>query len=127
MRILITGASGLLGTKLSEIALNRNYEVYSAYNKHKAIHGRPIQLDVSNRDTIERVFRKVKPEMVVHAAALTNVDKCEVEKELAWRTNVEGTANIARLCRKHDAFLVYVSTDYYVFDGKNGMYKEADV
>ncbi|RLE47948.1 MAG: dTDP-4-dehydrorhamnose reductase [Candidatus Methanomethylicota archaeon] len=125
MRILITGASGLLGTKLCEIALSRNYEVYSAYNTHEPLYGRPIRLDVSNDDAVEKAFRKIRPEAVVHAAALTHVDKCELEKELAWKINVEGTGNIARLCRRHGAFLVYVSTDY-VFDGETGMYKETD-
>ena len=125
MRMLITGASGLLGTKLCKIALSSNHEVYSAYNTHKPLYGKPIQLDISNKDAVEKAFRKIRPEAVVHAAALTNVDKCELEKELAWKINVEGTENIAKLCKKHDAFLVYISTDY-VFDGKNGMYKETD-
>lgn len=60
-----------------------------------------------------------------YKAALTNVDKCELEKELVWKINVERTANIARSSRKYDAFLVYVSTDS-VFDGETGMYKETD-
>jgi len=125
MRILITGASGLLGTKVCEISLSRNYEVYSAYNAHKPLYGNPIRFDVSNNDVVEKAFRKIRPEAVVHAAALTNVDKCELEKELAWKINVEGTENIAKLCKKHDAFLVYISTDY-VFNGESGMYKETD-
>jgi len=77
MKILVTGASGLLGTKLCEIAINKKHEVYSAYNKHKPLYGKPIQFDVSDRNAVEKAFRKIKPEAVVHAAALTNVDKCE--------------------------------------------------
>ena len=125
MRMLVTGASGLLGTKLSEMALSQDHEVYSAYNTHRPLYGNPIQLDVSDKDAVEKAFRKIRPEVIVHAAALTNVDKCELERELAWRINVEGTENIARLCRRYDAFLVYVSTDY-VFDGEAGMYRETD-
>jgi len=125
MKILVTGASGLLGTKLCEIAINKKHEVYSAYNKHKPLYGKPIQFDVSDRNAVEKAFRKIKPEAVVHAAALTNVDKCEMEKELAWKINVEGTRNIAKLCKKYGSFLVYISTDY-VFNGERGMYKETD-
>lgn len=125
MRLLATGASGLLGSKLCELAIKKNYEVYSAYSQHKPLYGVPIQVDVSNRGVVEKIFEKVNPEVVVHAAALTNVDKCESKKELAWRINVQGTENIAASCKKHRAFLVYISTDY-VFDGEKGMYKEDD-
>jgi dTDP-4-dehydrorhamnose reductase len=125
VRLLVTGASGLLGSNLCELAIRKNHEVYSAYSQHKPLQGAPIQFDVSDKDAVEEIFRKVNPEAVVHAAALTNVDKCESEKELAWKTNVEGTENIAELCEKHRAFLVYISTDY-VFDGEKGRYKEND-
>ncbi len=125
MKILVTGASGLLGTKLCELATNRKHEVYSAYNKNKPLYGKPLKFNVSDKNAVIKVFQTIKPEAVVHAAALTNVDKCETEKRLAWKINVEGTENIAKLCKKHDAFLIYVSTDY-VFDGEKGMYKETD-
>jgi dTDP-4-dehydrorhamnose reductase len=125
LKILITGASGLLGTKLCEIATKKNHEVYSAYNKNKPPYGRPIKFDISDKNAAVKVFQTIKPETIVHAAALTNVDKCEAEKRLAWKINVEGTENIAKLCKKHDVFLIYVSTDY-VFDGEKGMYKETD-
>jgi len=125
VRLLVTGASGLLGSKLCELATIKNYEVYSAYSQHEPLYGLRIQVDVSNRGDVEKIFEKVNPEAVVHAAALTNVDRCESEKELAWKINVEGTINIVESCKKHRAFLVYISTDY-VFDGEKGMYKEDD-
>ena len=123
MRILVTGASGLLGSKLCKLAVRKNYEIYSAYSQHKPLCGAPVQFDISDKDAVEKIFKKVKPEAVVHTAALTNVDKCELEKERAWKINVEGTENIAESCEKFHAFLVYTSTDY-VFDGEKGMYKE---
>lgn len=125
MRLLVTGASGLLGSKLCELALRNEHEVYSAYSKHEPLIGLPIQLDISNENDVKRAFKQTKPQAVVHAAALTDVDKCELEKELAWKTNVEGTRNIAELCARDKAFLVYISTDY-VFDGEKGMFKETD-
>jgi len=125
MKLLVTGASGLLGSKLCELAVGRKHEVYSAYSQHKPLHGIAIPLNVSDGTSVESTFGRIKPGAVVHAAALTEVDKCESERELAWKINVEGTENIAKLCKKHRAFLVYVSTDY-VFDGEKGMYKETD-
>ena len=62
---------------------------------------------------------------MIHAGAISNVDLCEENKELAWKINVEGTKQIAELSREHKAFLIYVSTDY-VFSGKKGMYIETD-
>ena len=125
MKLLITGASGLLGTKLCEIALRKNHEVYSAYSQHRPLYGAPVKLDILDLKAEQQILDKIKPQGVVHAAALTDVDKCETEKELAWKTNVEATTNLVRLCKEHDAYLVYVSTDY-VFDGEKGTYKEMD-
>jgi len=125
VKLLITGASGLLGTKLCEIALRKNHEVYSAYSQHRPLYGTPVKLDILDLKAEQQILDKIKPQGVVHAAALTDVDKCETEKELAWKTNVEATTNLVRLCKEHDAYLVYVSTDY-VFNGEKGTYKEMD-
>jgi dTDP-4-dehydrorhamnose reductase len=125
LKLLITGASGLLGSKLCELAIRKKHEVYSAYNQHEPLHGKPVQFDVSDKNAVQRIFQKINPEAVVHAAALTNVDKCETQKELARKINLEGTENIAESCKEHQAFLIHISTDY-VFDGEKGMYKETD-
>lgn len=125
MKLLITGASGLYGSKLAEVATARKYQVYSGYSRDQPAYGAPIQFDVSDKNRVEEVFRKVTPEVVVHAAALTDVDKCEINKELAWKINVEGARNIAEAVKTNNAFLVYISTDY-VFNGETGQYMETD-
>jgi len=125
LKLLITGASGLYGSKLAEIATARNYQVYSGYSRDQPAYGAPIQFDVSDKNRVEEVFKKVNPEVVVHAAALTDVDKCEINKELAWKINVEGTRNIAEAVKTNNAFLAYISTDY-VFNGETGQYMETD-
>lgn len=125
VKLLVTGASGLLGTKLCEVATRKSWEVHSAYVQHKPSYGTPARFDISDRKAGEDLFRHVKPEVVVHSAAMTDVDRCESEKALAWRINFEGTLNIVENCRRHGAFLIYVSTDY-VFDGEKGEYKESD-
>lgn len=125
MRLLVTGASGLLGTPLCELAAKRNYQLYATYSQHPPLHGSPLKLDLTNAQAIVEAIEKTEPEAIVHAAALTDVDKCEKEKDLASRINTEATATIAKLCSEHGTFLLYVSTDY-VFNGKKGMYKETD-
>ena len=125
LNILITGASGLLGSKLTEILIKNGYKVYAGYNVHKPLFGIPIKFDVSNGKEVEKAFRNIGPRIVIHAAALTNVDMCEVNRDLAWRINVEGTENIVKLSREYNVFLIYVSTDY-VFRGDRGLYSEED-
>lgn len=125
MSFLITGGSGLLGSKVAEKAILDGYEVYSGFNQHKARAGVPVKLDICTQKVMRKVFNEIKPKIVVHSAAITNVDKCEKDKALAWKVNVEGTKRIVELSREHRAFLIYVSTDY-VFSGKEGMYRETD-
>lgn len=125
MKLLITGASGLLGTGLCKIALRKNHAVYSAYGQHKPLYGTPVKLDILDPKAERQILKIIKPDAVVHAAAMTDVDKCELEKDLAWKTNAEATTNLTRLCKESGSFLAYVSTDY-VFDGEKGMYKETD-
>jgi dTDP-4-dehydrorhamnose reductase len=125
LKLLITGASGLYGSKLAELATARNYAVYSGYSRDQPAYGTPVQFDVSDKSRVEDVFKKVNPDVVVHAAALTDVDKCEMNRELAWKVNVEGTRNISEAVKTRQAFLLCISTDY-VFNGEKGNYKETD-
>jgi len=125
LRLLITGASGLLGSELSKMALQEGYDVYSAYFKHKKTHGKPVKLDIRKLRSVERTFKEIKPDVTIHAAALTEVDRCEREKEFAWDVNAHGTMNIVKQTKESRILLVYVSTDY-VFSGERGLYAETD-
>ena len=125
MRFLVTGGSGLLGSKITYILEKRGHKVFSGHNKHKAKYGTPIKFDITDREEVKKAFELSKPEAVIHAAALTDVDKCEKDREYAWEVNVEGTENIVELSQANNAFLVYVSSDY-VFSGEKGLYTETD-
>ncbi len=126
MKLLITGASGLFGSKLVKTASAQGIAVYSGYVTDVPVCGVPVLFDVSNKEQVEQAFEFAKPDVVVHAASLTDVDKCELNREFAWKINVDGAKNIAESAAKHGTFLVYVSTDY-VFSGKKGCYKETDL
>ena len=126
MKLLVTGASGLYGSKFAQLAVGLRHEVYSLHSQHPAPFGVPVQVDVSDKAKVEAEFRRICPEVVVHAASMTDVDKCELNRELAWKINVEGTENVAQAAKACGAFLVYISTDY-VFDGEKGCYAETDL
>lgn len=84
-----------------------------------------VGLDVGNSNEVEKVILRVEPDAVIHAAALTNVDECETNKEKAYIVNFLGSLNIAKSCRMVGCYVIYVSTDY-IFDGSKGLYKEKD-
>ncbi len=125
MKLLITGASGLYGSKLAKLALVKGIEVYSSDIQSLSVYGNFVKLDISGKQQVEEAFKTIKPDVVVHAATLTDVDKCETNKELAWKVNVEGTKNIVEAAQNAGSFLIYISTDY-VFSGEKGNYKETD-
>jgi dTDP-4-dehydrorhamnose reductase len=125
LKLLITGASGLYGSKLAELAVARNFEVYSCDVQELPVCGNFVKFDVSNKELVNETFKRVNPDVVVHAATLTDVDKCELNKELAWKINVEGTKNILEAAKSAGSFLIYISTDY-VFNGEKGNYNESD-
>jgi dTDP-4-dehydrorhamnose reductase len=125
LKLLITGASGLYGSKLAQLALSKNYEVYSSDIQSLSVYGNFVKLDISGKAQVDETFKTINPDVVVHAATLTDVDKCELNKELAWKVNVEGTKNIVEASEVTGSFLIYISTDY-VFGGEMGCYKETD-
>ena len=115
MKVLITGSSGALGSELKKKFPN-------------AITPNHNELDVMNKEKILDFFKKERIDIVIHTAAITSVRKCEEEKELTWKTNVDGTKNLVDALMKTNpnGKFVYVSTAC-VFDGNTGMYKESSI
>ncbi len=124
-RILITGGSGFLGTKMREAARGK-YNVYFTYQKTaKDKFSKGFKCDIIDRNKVFETIGRIKPFVIIHAAAVTDVDLCEKNRELAWKVNVGGTKNIIDACSKYKIKLIFVSTSY-VFDGKKGNYRETD-
>jgi len=126
MRILVTGASGLLGSNLC-LQWSEDNSVIGAYHNVPITltRGSAVQFDLCDQGKVSEVMSLHQPDIVVHCAALANVDACEKDPELAKEVNVLGTENIARACGSVGAKMVFISTDS-VFDGSKGMYKEED-
>lgn len=109
MKVLVTGANGQLGLELKELLPRKGHEVVALARK---------DLDISDADAVQRTMDEHVPDMVVNAAAYTNVDGCETETELSYAVNALGPRNLAQSCERRGAELLHVSTNY-VFDGRS--------
>lgn len=108
MRIVVTGAKGLLGARVVEAATARGHEVVALGH---------AELDVTDRARVSELVEGVGPEAVVHCAAYTAVDRAEVEPDRAYAVNRDGARNVAAAAEATGAVIVQISTDY-VFDGR---------
>jgi dTDP-4-dehydrorhamnose reductase len=114
-----------LGNRLAELALQSGHDVISGYRDHLPLHGKPIALDLTHASEVRKVVSQAHPDAIINTAAMTDVDRCELEPEAAFTTNAKAVSNVARAAKETDSFFVQVSTDY-VFDGKKGSYSEND-
>lgn len=121
-RVLIIGASGFLGTELNKtFKLDSSYEVFGTYSKTTE-HNLEF-LAVTDLESINKIFLKIQPDIVIITAALTNVEYCETNIEETYKINVLGIENIVKACKQYKSRVIYVSTEY-VFDGIDGPYDE---
>lgn len=117
MKVLVTGANGMLGQDLCPILEDVGCFV---------IETDVDTMDITDFDAVEKFITAARPDIVIHCAAYTNVDKAEEDLETASKINITGVENIAKICAKLEIPIVYVSTDY-VFDGTNSVpYKPED-
>jgi dTDP-4-dehydrorhamnose reductase len=131
MKILITGANGFLGYYLAEQLLKKNYSVTATGKGDGRLpftHNKNFQwlsMDFTDPFSIHDVFENIKPDVVVHAGAMSKPDECETNQMLAYLVNVEGTVQLLINAADIKSFFVFLSTDF-VFDGERGMYNEDD-
>ncbi len=125
IKFLVTGSTGLVGRQVVKDLVEKNHEVYSCYHQEKPDTGIPVHLDLADYELLTKILQKTKPDVILHLGAMTNVDLCESQPELAMKINSKSTEILVKESAKLKSFFVYVSTDY-IFDGKKGMKKESD-
>lgn len=114
--ILVTGANGQLGFDVIKELNKRNIKCLGIDKE---------ELDITDSNAVNDYVTKLNPNCIIHCAAYTAVDKAEDESEICYKVNVEGTENIAKACKKVNAKMIYISTDY-VFDGQGDTPFEID-
>jgi len=127
VRVLVTGASGLLGVNLALEAAKENTVFGLVNRQHLKTHAfSVIQGDLLAPGAVQKLLDTTHPDWVIHCAALADVDACEADPEQAYHVNTELPKQLANLVARSGARLLHVSTDA-VFDGKTGNYSETDV
>lgn len=129
-KILIIGSNGLLGQSLVK-RFNTGFDVYGCSIESEnftnfLLNENYFKIDIKSRTDVKNFFLSIQPDVVVNAAAYTNVDKCEEDREECWAVNAKSLENIVEACSVFSPILVHISTDY-IFDGKNAPYKEEDI
>jgi len=128
MRILITGANGLLGQKLTELLDDDLAVDLIATARGNLIlplkRGTFLPLDITDLSAVEQVLAQAKPDVVINTAAMTQVDQCETDREACWKNNVTAVENLATACTKTGTRLIHISTDF-IFDGSHGPLDES--
>ncbi len=134
LKILIIGANGFLGTNLLrfkeeyETSENQFHFVTADISNSNINPKMPFyHIDITNADDAVKKIINISPDITLLTAAMTDVDECEVNKELAKKINTEGPQNVIKACQTADSKLIFMSTDF-VFDGtkKEGLYNETD-
>jgi len=127
VRILVTGASGLLGLNLC-LEKAKEHKIFGIVHRTQLV-DQPftfIRQDLTSRDALGEIFDHVKPELVVNCAAMANVDQCEKDPVQAAEINTEVPGHLAEICAGRAIPFIHISTDA-VFDGEKGGYQETDI
>lgn len=127
-RILVFGANGMLGQRLIEFYSKLpNVQLLACSAEDDPVFEitEYRKIDITRREEVKDLCYDFYPDVIVNAAAFTNVDLSETEREKAWKTNVKGVEYIAEVSRVIDSHIIHISTDY-IFDGKKGPYSEKD-
>lgn len=125
-RIFVVGANGMLGQHLIKFFSRQdNVQLLGISVEDKSLlSGFDYeQCDITKRDQVKKSLYNFYPDYIINAAAYTNVDQSEIDREVAWKVNVKGVEYLAEVARVIDAHLIHISSDY-VFDGKKGPYLE---
>ncbi|MEN8186648.1 MAG: SDR family oxidoreductase [Bacteroidota bacterium] len=128
--ILITGSNGLLGQNLIKLLTAKNtYNIYGVSRGENRIKNKAgytyNNIDITDNEKLGAFIHKIQPDVIIHTAAMTNVDQCELNKEECDLINVDVVKNLVEFCQELNIHLIHISTDF-IFDGEKGYYKEED-
>jgi dTDP-4-dehydrorhamnose reductase len=129
MNIIVTGANGLLGQHLVTALVKFGYGMLALGKgecRIKDFTGKYLDLDITDGVAVREVIVSHKPDLIIHAAAMTNVDECEKDKQECYNVNVTATRFLIDAAKEVQSKIIYLSTDF-VFDGMTGPYKEQDI
>lgn len=126
VRILVTGSSGMLGTDLVTV-LKKKYQVIGLANRKSRVHDIEFYLaDLADQKAVLKIIMEIKPQIIIHAAAIADAEVCEENPDQAFKVNTKGSRLIGMAAEKLGAGLIFISSDY-VFDGeKTTSYAETD-
>ena len=131
MKVLVTGANGLLGRHLVKKLVAKGHDVIATAkgeSKNNSLSGgnfKFLSLDITDGAAVDKLMNEVRPDVLMHAAAMTQVDECELNKIDCWNTNVTATRFLIDSAKETKTRIIFISTDF-VFDGLHGPYKEED-
>lgn len=129
MKILVTGANGLLGQKLIERWQgDPSIDLYTTARRAAVLPVDPDKFflaDLTDSHAVEALVDRVKPDTIIHTAAMTQVDQCEQDKAGCWKVNVDTVDYLIQASRKNNLHLVHLSTDF-IFDGSHGPLDESE-
>ncbi len=131
MKVLVTGANGLLGRHLLKKLVEKGYDVIATAKGESKINSlsgsnfKFLSLDITDGAAVNKLMNEVRPDVLLHAAAMTQVDECELNKIDCWNTNVTATRFLIDSAKEANSRIIFISTDF-VFDGLHGPYKEED-
>ena len=131
MKVLLTGANGLLGRHLVKKLVEKGYDVIATAKGESKINSinagkfKFLPLDITDGAAVNKLMNEVRPDVLLHAAAMTQVDECELNKIDCWNTNVTATRFLIDSSKETKSRIIFISTDF-VFDGLHGPYKEED-
>ena len=130
-KILVTGSNGLLGQKLVYKLKERNDVelIATARGENRLLDQkgyRYLSLDIGDKQNVDSVIDSVKPDHIIHTAAMTQVDDCELDHAACDRANVHAVQYIVDAAQRNNCHLVHISTDF-IFNGEDGPYDEEGV
>ncbi len=127
MKILITGANGLIGRKIIRLLIkNKEHQIFATSQKRVQF-GPEVNFFTVNLvySDVNKLIETIRPDVLIHCAAMASPDACEVDRYTSSKINVEATSRLAAACRDYGAHMIFLSSDF-VFDGKKGNYTEDD-